>query len=176
MSKGLGLAIASLLFLGLCYYCAFVHSAAPTVAAPAVVTNTVTAPAVAPTLAPVAAKLQTDLNSQIVGKTIEFDTASDVIRPSGKVILDQVSKVLQSSTAAANVEVGGHTDSRGKPEANMSLSERRANAVMKYLTTKGVGTSSLSAKGYGDTKPIAENTTPAGQLKNRRIEFSVAAK
>lgn len=289
MSKGLWLALASLLFLGWCYYCAFVHNAAPTTTMPAVSTSTTApaanpslqysinngqvvlngvlpdeaskaaviaranelygagkytdnlkvqanlnkaawvpnAPAILPALKDIssgglkvengeiiatgqvanddirlktirdlekavspnlkvidrltvgnltaeASKLQVDLNQQLEGKTIEFETNSDVILPTSKTILDQVSEVLKT-VPATPIEVGGHADNRGNPQSNMRLSERRANSVLKYLTGKGIEAKRLSAKGFGDTKPIADNATPEGQLKNRRIEFRVKA-
>ena len=288
MSKGLWLALASLLFLGWCYYCAFVHNAAGTL--PTATTSTVTTTATAPTLqyainngqvtlngvlpdeaskaaviaranelygagkytdnlkiqanlskpawlagtpallpmlkdvtngvlkiengeiiatgqvanddtrlktlrdlekavspnlkvidrltvgnlSVAASQLQVDLNKQLEGKTIEFETNSDVIRPVSKAILDQVSEVLKA-VPATPIEVGGHADKRGNPQANLTLSERRANAVLKYLAGKGIEAKRLAAHGYGDTKPIADNATPEGQMKNRRIEFRVKA-
>lgn len=121
-----------------------------------------------------ASQLQVDLNKQLEGKTIEFETNSDVIRPVSTAILDQVSDVLKA-TPKTPIEIGGHADNRGNANANLALSERRAKAVLKYLAGKGIDAKSLTAKGYGDTKPIADNATAEGQLKNRRIEFRVRA-
>jgi len=72
------------------------------------------------------------------------------------------------------VQIEGHTDSVGDPKSNMKLSEKRADAVKKYLIDVCKTPSNrLKAKGFGDTQPIADNKTKAGQAKNRRVDFSV---
>ena len=72
--------------------------------------------------------------------------------------------------------VGGHTDNTGSVAGNQTLSQQRAQAVVKYLSGAGVDTSQLKAVGYGQDKPIADNATSAGKRENRRIEFVVTAK
>jgi outer membrane protein OmpA-like peptidoglycan-associated protein len=73
------------------------------------------------------------------------------------------------------VTVEGHTDNVGKKQANMALSQKRAESVIKWLTGPGaVKAAQLKAKGYGDTKPIADNKTDEGRAKNRRVDFSVS--
>ena len=71
------------------------------------------------------------------------------------------------------VEVDGHTDNQGLASANLALSQQRAEAVVAYLASKGVSSTRLSAKGFGQTKPVADNATADGRQKNRRIEFTV---
>jgi outer membrane protein OmpA-like peptidoglycan-associated protein len=72
------------------------------------------------------------------------------------------------------VQVDGHTDNVGKPESNRKLSRERAGAVVKYLVEKkGVDDKQLSAKGFGDSQPIADNKTERGRAKNRRVDFTV---
>ena len=71
------------------------------------------------------------------------------------------------------IEIAGHTDNVGKPEANMKLSQGRADAVRNYLIKKGVKPDHVSAKGYGDTSPIATNDTDAGKQRNRRTEVRI---
>jgi len=71
------------------------------------------------------------------------------------------------------VEIGGHTDSQGREEMNASLSEGRANAVLDALRARRVLTSSFTAKGYGESQPIAGNDTEEGREANRRIEFQL---
>ena len=68
------------------------------------------------------------------------------------------------------VEIAGHTDNVGNKDANQKLSEDRANSVRNYLIKKGITTERILAKGYGDTQPVADNSTDAGKQKNRRTE------
>lgn len=119
-----------------------------------------------------AADFQAKLNQMIAGKIVEFETGKDIITPKGKEILDQMVQVLEQ-VPGIPVEVGGHTDARGPAAFNLDLSRRRAAACRQYLMGKGVPSSRLSAKGYGASKPVADNETPEGQQKNRRIEFTV---
>jgi outer membrane protein OmpA-like peptidoglycan-associated protein len=72
------------------------------------------------------------------------------------------------------MSIAGHTDNSGKPEKNQALSVARAESVKKYLVSKGVAENRLTATGYGQDQPIADNTTPAGKAKNRRVEFKVS--
>jgi len=104
---------------------------------------------------------------------IQFETGSFKIKPLSFVILDHVARVLNEN-ANYQVEVGGHTDNVGKPQGNQSLSEKRADAVRNYLIGKGIAESRLTAKGYGDTRPTAPNTTAEGRKTNRRVEFIVS--
>ncbi len=103
---------------------------------------------------------------------IQFESGKDVIKKSSNVILDQIAKVLVDNKSYL-VEIQGHTDNVGKPELNQLLSEKRANAVRNYLIAKGVEDKRITAKGYGDTKPVASNKTTQGKAKNRRVEFIV---
>ncbi len=119
-----------------------------------------------------AADFQTKLNQMIAGKIVEFDTGKDVITPKGKEVLDQMVVVL-GQVPGVPVEVGGYTDSRGNATANLDLSRRRAAACRQYLSSHGVATERLTAKGYGSASPIADNATINGQQRNRRIEFTV---
>jgi succinyl-CoA synthetase beta subunit len=108
-------------------------------------------------------------NAKPVGLNVEFDTASANIRTISNKNLDAFAKFIKDSSAKG--EIGGHTDNQGKPESNLKLSQDRAMAVVKYLEGKGVAKGSLSAKGYGDTKPRADNGSDAGRQENRRVEF-----
>jgi OmpA-OmpF porin, OOP family len=117
------------------------------------------------------AKVQAKLNESLAGKIIEFETGSDKLTPKGQAILDEITPVIKS--ANDNLEVGGHTDNAGKPASNQSLSERRAKTVLNYLVGKGIEAGRLTSKGFGQDKPIADNATPEGKQRNRRIEFQV---
>ena len=71
------------------------------------------------------------------------------------------------------MQIAGHTDDIGSAAANMRLSERRAAAVEAYLAAQGIGGGRISSTGYGEARPIADNSTESGRGRNRRIEFSV---
>lgn len=87
-------------------------------------------------------------------------------------LLDAVADIV-GRCPDLNIQIEGHTDSIGKRSYNQSLSERRAGSVVTYLTSKGVGSGRMTAVGYGEDKPIADNATERGRWRNRRIEFSV---
>jgi outer membrane protein OmpA-like peptidoglycan-associated protein len=74
-----------------------------------------------------------------------------------------------------NIEIQGHTDSRGTEEYNLGLSLRRANTVRDYLQSQGISASRMSVKGYGESAPAYTNDTPEGQAQNRRVEFLITA-
>ena len=103
-----------------------------------------------------------------------FATSKDVILKKSFPVLESLAKTLTLATDIKKVEIGGHTDDRGKAEYNRALSERRAKSVMRYLIEKGgIEAGRLSAKGYGPDKPIADNNSPKGREKNRRVEFVI---
>ncbi|MBQ7209676.1 MAG: OmpA family protein [Paludibacteraceae bacterium] len=103
---------------------------------------------------------------------IQFETNKAVIKPVSFPILDQIAQTFIDNPTWL-VEVQGHTDNVGKADYNQSLSERRANSVRDYLVGKGVPAEKLTAKGYGLTKPIADNKTADGRKQNRRVEFVI---
>jgi outer membrane protein OmpA-like peptidoglycan-associated protein len=111
-----------------------------------------------------------DIAPRQVLKGVNFETNSAEITPGSTVILDEVASILKADPAV-RVEIQGHTDSRASAEYNQSLSDRRANSVMNYLVSRGVGASQLTARGYGESMPIADNNTEVGMLQNRRVEL-----
>jgi outer membrane protein OmpA-like peptidoglycan-associated protein len=104
---------------------------------------------------------------------IQFETGKDIIKKTSYPILDNVVQVLKDNPKW-DVEVQGHTDNVGKAESNKALSQRRAEAVDNYLISKGIDKNRLTAVGFGPDKPVADNKTPAGRAKNRRVEFVVS--
>jgi outer membrane protein OmpA-like peptidoglycan-associated protein len=74
-----------------------------------------------------------------------------------------------------NIEIQGHTDNKGSDDYNLRLSERRANSVATYLRAKGIGTSRVTTKGYGESAPKNANDTEAGRAENRRVDFLITA-
>jgi OmpA-OmpF porin, OOP family len=106
---------------------------------------------------------------------VEFATGSDKITgPKSFKVLDQVASVLVANQGIFLVEVAGHTDNAGDAGQNKALSQKRAEAVVKYLVDKrSVDPKKLQAKGYGAEKPIADNTTKKGKQQNRRVEFNI---
>ena len=102
---------------------------------------------------------------------ITFDTAKAIIRTDSKPVLDQIGALLQND-AALRLEIQGHTDNVGAPTTNLALSQQRAEAVKKYLVdTHGIAAARLTTAGFGDTKPVAGNSTDEGRAKNRRVEL-----
>jgi outer membrane protein OmpA-like peptidoglycan-associated protein/uncharacterized protein YidB (DUF937 family) len=105
---------------------------------------------------------------------IQFDTGSSRISAASQDILGKAAEALKKAPEGTRVEIGGHTDNTGNAAANLKLSEARAAAVRARLVELGVSDAILTAKGYGDTKPVADNGTTEGRAKNRRMEFSLA--
>jgi outer membrane protein OmpA-like peptidoglycan-associated protein len=106
----------------------------------------------------------------IVLEGVNFQTSKAVLLKESEVVLDRVAEVLKAHPEV-KVEVGGHSDSDGKESANLNLSTKRANSVRDYLLKKGVPADQMTAKGYGESQPIADNKTPEGKAKNRRVEL-----
>ncbi len=111
----------------------------------------------------------------LMGK-IFYDTAKSTIKPESYPILDDVVDVLNKNANVSLVEIQGHCDSRGGDAYNMRLSDARAHSARNYLMSKGIEGSRLTARGYGETQPIASNSTAAGMSQNRRTEFVIREK
>ena len=103
----------------------------------------------------------------------KFKTGKADIDPACDKTMTAIAVIL-ADYPGFHVQVDGHTDNVGNPEANRKLSQERADAVVKYLVEKkNVDTKRLSAKGFGDSQPIADNKSKKGQAKNRRVDFTV---
>ena len=105
-------------------------------------------------------------------KGIFFETGSDVIKSESFANLDKVAEIA-AKYPNAKLTIEGHTDSQGDDDDNMGLSQRRADAVMKYLELKGVEKGRMTATGYGETKPLADNDTDEGRAMNRRVDITL---
>ncbi|NND70349.1 MAG: OmpA family protein, partial [Rhodothermales bacterium] len=103
---------------------------------------------------------------------VQFLSNSDQLTSSAKLILTDAAQLLRAAPGS-RIEVRAHTDSQGSESNNLSLSKRRARAVVIYLMSQGVLLEQLSARGYGETIPIASNSTSEGRAQNRRVEFIV---
>ena len=112
-----------------------------------------------------------ELNSFVQSNPILFDTALAVLKPQSGPVLDEVANIL-ASCENGRIEIGGHTDSRGSDAYNIDLSQRRVNSVMAALEQRRVNTQRLTARGYGERQPIADNSTVEGLAQNRRVVFT----
>ena len=108
--------------------------------------------------------------NKIITHGINFDIDKAAIRPESMGTLNMIVNVMKANPDL-KFEVGGHTDNTGSADHNLQLSQQRADAVKTQLVAMGVDASRLSTKGFGDGKPIAENSTPEGKANNRRVEF-----
>ena len=108
----------------------------------------------------------------LAAKGIYFDNNKTTLKSSSFKNLDKLIDILNEYPEAF-VEVQGHTDDRGDDAANMTLSQGRAESVMEYLKGKGIDESRLTAKGYGETMPVATNKTKRGRNENRRVDFKL---
>ena len=103
---------------------------------------------------------------------VKFQSGKDIILKSSNSILDNVVTILKQNTNY-KLNIFGHTDSQGDEKMNLELSIKRANAVKNYLTKHGIEEKRLNAKGFGETKPIADNKSSKGRAENRRVELII---
>jgi outer membrane protein OmpA-like peptidoglycan-associated protein len=104
---------------------------------------------------------------------INFATGSYNIAPNSMVVLRDAAEAIKVAPTDTNIQVGGHTDNTGTSAINTKLSGQRAQVVVDTLVGMGVDASILSAKGYGDSQPIADNSSEKGRAQNRRMEFTL---
>ncbi|QHT71589.1 OmpA family protein [Rhodocytophaga rosea] len=108
----------------------------------------------------------------IVLNNLFFDFGKSELLPASYPELERLIEVLQSDKSI-KIMIAGHTDDKGADALNLTLSQNRANAVVKYLVEKGINASRLSAKGFGKSKPIVANDSDTNRQQNRRVEFNV---
>ncbi len=115
-------------------------------------------------------EVQKQLNDY--AKTILFDTGKSTLKPAATAVFVDIIRIL-NEYPTARFSVEGHTDSQGGAETNQKLSDSRANAVRDFLIAEGIGAGRLTAAGYGEDRPIANNNTRAGRAENRRVEINL---
>lgn len=113
-----------------------------------------------------------DMPEMFTLSNLQFETGKSTIKPSSYALLNQLADFLIRKKTQ-KILIAGHTDNVGDPAANSMLSLNRAETVKKYLMSKGVPVELLKAKGYGDTKPIADNSLETGRALNRRTEIHI---
>lgn len=113
-----------------------------------------------------------DMPEMFTLSNLQFETGKSTIKPSSYASLNQLAEFL-TRKKTQKILIAGHTDNVGDPASNNMLSLNRAETVKKYLMSKGVPVELLKAKGYGDTKPIADNSTDLGRAQNRRTEIHI---
>ncbi len=113
-------------------------------------------------------------NELKIKQQVHFEKDSATILDDSSALLEQVADTLARTPSITHVEIQGHTDDSGTPDHNKSLSEARANAVLDWLVAHGIDSSRLSARGYGQERPISPNVSPQGRARNRRVQFMIS--
>ncbi|AOG01521.1 MAG: OmpA family protein [Blastomonas fulva] len=103
---------------------------------------------------------------------VTFDVDSSAVKPEFRNTLNDVAATLVQYESTY-IDVYGHTDSTGSDAYNQTLSERRAQSVSSYLSTRGVQSARLATRGFGESQPVASNTTEDGRAQNRRVEIRI---
>ena len=116
-----------------------------------------------------------DGSINMVMPSVTFASNSAMIQPQFQAALNDVARVLREDGTANQlaIVVHGHTDNTGSDAINNPLSQNRANSVKNYLSSQGIASSRITARGYGSTSPVADNSTAAGREQNRRVEITV---
>ncbi len=124
-----------------------------------------------PPTAPILAVLGTD--SIKLAEKIQFKTGSPEILTASAPLLDQIAQILKDHPEVTKIRIEGYTDSVGSAGKNLALSQGRADAVRTHLQHAGVAAGRMVAKGFGEAKPIADNSTTGGRDSNRRVEITI---
>ncbi len=114
---------------------------------------------------------QQEIDGYLARERVSFKSGRAELHDSSFPILDMLASIARN--CGARLEIAGHTDAVGDADVNLKLSQRRADAVRRYLVRSGVAEHRVEARGYGETQPIADNSTAEGRKTNRRIEFRV---
>ena len=117
-------------------------------------------------------EIKIDPPKNFVLENVYFDTGKSTLKPSSNKALNDLAEVLKLKSTM-EVQIEGHTDDVGNEADNLKLSQERADAVKKYLSSKGIAAARVTAKGFGQTMPVADNATEEGRSKNRRTSLKV---
>jgi outer membrane protein OmpA-like peptidoglycan-associated protein len=108
-----------------------------------------------------------------ITEMVQFGLDNATILPESFSLLDEVTQVIKDHPELKKIAIEGHASADGDDNHNLVLSDQRAKAVMAYIVAKGVDQKRLSAEGFGEKRPIADNNTEEGRIKNRRVEFNI---
>lgn len=122
---------------------------------------------------PAPKRVEVTADKIVINEKIQFDVDKTTIKPESHGLLDEIVSVIKDNPQIKKIAIEGHTDGDGSDKYNLKLSDGRAKAVMEYLTGHGVDAGRLTAKGFGESKPIGSNETPEGKEANRRVEFLI---
>lgn len=117
-------------------------------------------------------EIQYEPASTFVLKNCNFETGKSILKPESYKVIDELIEYMKKKSTI-KIEIGGHTDNIGSESSNQVLSEERAQAVRKYMISKGIAAGRIIAKGYGLSSPIADNETEEGRALNRRTEVKI---
>jgi OmpA-OmpF porin, OOP family len=117
-------------------------------------------------------EVQIEPPKEFILDNVYFDSGKATLKPASSKALNDLVAVLKLKNTM-QIQIQGHTDNVGNDEVNLKLSQDRADAVKKYLVTKGINESRVQAKGFGPTRPIADNSSEQGKSKNRRTSLKV---
>ena len=119
-------------------------------------------------------RVEVQNNKIVINEKIQFDFDKATIRPESDSLMQEIIKVIKEAPHIKKIAIEGHTSSEGSDRHNLKLSDQRAKAVMDYLVKKGeLPATMFTAKGFGETKLIGDESTAEGLEKNRRVEFNI---
>lgn len=119
------------------------------------------------------AKVRVEKKRVVILDKVFFDYDKDTIMSKSLPLLTEVANTLRVNPELLEIEIAGHTDTRGSKEYNEDLSQRRVESVRNFLMENGVSGSRLTARGYGESKPLAQGSSESAHAKNRRVEFNI---
>lgn len=146
---------------------------------PIVITGTPPAPPPAspeppePVEPPAPKRVEVTQDQIVIREKIQFETNKADIKPESGSLLEEITQVIKQHPQIKRLSIEGHTDSTGADAHNQRLSEQRAASVRDYLLQHGIEPDRLSSRGWGEGRPIGDNTTAVGREENRRVEFVI---